>query len=56
MAKDDDWELWIDDRNTASPEEIARLEKELPPIPAERKQLAEVRMEEIYRKFFEEDA
>ena len=47
MAKDDDWELWIDDRNTASPEEIA---------PAERKQLAEVRMEEIYRKFFEEDA
>ena len=54
MAKDD-WELWIDDTNTVSPEEINRLEKELPPIPAERKRIAEARMEEIYRKFFEEN-
>ena len=54
MAKDD-WELWIDDTNTASPEEIKRLEKELPPIPAERKRMAEARMEEIRRNFFEEE-
>lgn len=30
MAKDD-WELWIDDTNTASPEEIKRLESAIPP-------------------------